>query len=298
MRLEQFVRRLDVLAKGRWRVVTLEEALLELDRDTVKDAPVVITIDDGWSSTISGAVPALQRARMPATLYVTTHYVTCRYDVFDVTCQYMLWKSRRTVFELRMGVQSLDGVYDLGTNRNAVRLKLLEIANRDLDEHGKQHLLTKLAEALALDFHEVTSQNRFRLMSADDGQGLLDLGVDIQLHSHRHNLPKSNLEDMRVEVEENRRILEAIKNRPCNHFCYPSGDYDLRHPNWLASCGVKSATTCEPGLADKASDAFLLPRILDSDHLSDIEFEALLSGFNALYQRIRGAVLGHPNAGG
>ena len=292
MRLNQFVRRLTVLAKGSWRVITLEQALLELDRGTVKDAPVVITIDDGWSSTIRDAVPALHRARMPATLYVTTHYVTCQYDVFDVTCQYMLWKSRRTVFDLRMGVKSLDGIYDLGANRNAVRLKLLEIANRDLDEHGKQYLLTKLAEALGLDFHEVTTQNRFRLMSADDGQGLLDLGVDIQLHTHRHNLPKSNLEDMRVEVEDNRKILEAIKNHPCNHFCYPSGDYDLQHPDWLASCSVESATTCEPGLADNASDTFLLPRILDSDLLSDIEFEAALSGFTALCRRIRGAVLG------
>ncbi len=137
----------------------------------MNDAPVVITIDDGWSSTIRHAVPALQRAGMPSTLYVTTHYVTCQYEVFDVTLQYMLWKSRRTVFELKMGVQSLDGVYDLGTNRDAVRLKLLDIANRDLDEHGKQHLLEKLADALALDFDDVTSESRFRLMSVDDGMG-------------------------------------------------------------------------------------------------------------------------------
>ena len=128
-------------------------------------------------------------------------------------------------------------------------------------------------------------------MSVDDGRGLLDLGVDIQLHSHLHNLPKSNFEDMRVEVEHNRKVLEAIKNRPCNHFCYPSGNYDLRHPNWLASCGVKSATTCELGLANETSDTFLLPRIMDSDHLSDIEFEAALSGFTALYHRISGPVL-------
>src|SRR5579862_484835 len=292
MRLNNFVRRLAVLQKGRWRVVTLTQALAELARGTVKDAPVVITIDDGWNSTIKDAVPALQRARMPATLYVATHYLTCQYDVFDVTCQYMLWKSRRTNFELRMGVQSLDGVYDLSTDRNAVRLKLLESADRDVDAHGKQYMLTKLAEALVLDFSEITSQNRFLFMSADDGRALLALGIDIQLHSHLHNLPKSNLEDVRIEVERNRKILEAIKNQPCDHFCYPSGDYDLRHPGWLASCGVQSATTCEPGLADKTSNRFLLPRILDRDFWSDVEFEAAISGFIAVCDRIRGAVLG------
>ena len=135
---EQFVRRLALLAKERWKVVTLDQALLALERGTVNDAPVVITIDDGWKSTITHAVPALQRAGMPATLYVTTQYLASRYEVFDVTFQYMFWKSRRTVLDLRTGVQSLDGVYDLTANRDAVKLKLLAIANRDLDEHGKQ----------------------------------------------------------------------------------------------------------------------------------------------------------------
>ena len=264
----------------------------DLGSGTVKDAPVVITIDDGWSSTIRHAVPALQRARMPSTLYVTTHYVTCQYDVFDVTFQYMLWKSRRTVFELQMGVQSLDGVYDLSANRDAVRLKLLEIANRDLDEHGKQHLLEKLADALALDFDDVTSQNRFRLMSVDDGTGCW-ISVWIFSFTRIDITYRSRIfEAMRIEIDDNRKVLEAIKNHSCNHLCYPSGDYDLRHPNWLATCGVQSATTCELGLADKASDTFLLPRILDRDHWSDIEFEAAISGFTTVYDRIRGAVLG------
>ncbi len=273
-------------------MVTLDQALMALEHGTVNDAPVVITIDDGWSSTIRQAVPALQHAGLPATLYVTTHYLACGYEVFDVTFQYMFWKSRCTVLELRTGVKSLDGIYDLTANRDAVRLKLLEIANRDLDEHGKQSLLAKLAEALALDFNAITSKDRFRLMSADDGKGLLDRGVDLQLHTHRHHLPKSSLQDMRVEIDDNRKILEAIKNHPCNHFCYPSGDYDAQHPSWLASCGVQSATTCEPGLADSASNRLLLPRILDRSNWSDIEFEAVLSGFTELPKRIRSAILG------
>ena len=64
MRLSQFVRRLACARESdAWRVMTLEQALIDLTRGTVNDAPVVITIDDGWSSTIRHAVPALQRAR-------------------------------------------------------------------------------------------------------------------------------------------------------------------------------------------------------------------------------------------
>lgn len=289
---KQFEHRLALLAKRRWKVVTLDQALAALESGTVNDAPVVITIDDGWSSTISQAVPALRRAGMPATLYVATQYLASGYEVFDVILQYMFWKSRRATLELRTGIQSLDGEYDLTTDRRAVVLKLLENANRDLDEHGKQCLLKKLAEALALDFDGITSNDRFRLMSANDGEGLSGLGVDLQLHTHRHHLPNSNLQDMRVEIEDNRKILEAIKKGPCNHFCYPSGDYASQHPSWLASCGVQSATTCEPGFADSASNRLLLPRILDRSQWSDIEFEAVLSGFTALLSRLRSTVFG------
>ena len=158
---------------------------------------------------------------------------------------------------------------------------------------ANRSLLAKLAEALALDFDAITSEDRFRLMSADDGKGLFDRGVDIQLHTHRHHLPKSNLQDVRVEIEDNRKILESIKNGPCKHFCYPSGDYDSQHPSWLASCGVLSATTCEAGLADSASNRMLLPRILDRSQWSDIEFEAVLSGFTALHSRIRNRLSSH-----
>ena len=42
-----------------------------------------------------------------------------------------------------------------------------------------------------------------------------------------------------------------------------------------------SATTCETGFASRSSDPLLLPRVLDNNSLSNIEFESWLSGISA-----------------
>jgi hypothetical protein len=50
----------------------------------------------------------------------------------------------------------------------------------------------------------------------------------------------------------------------------------------LAAGGVVSATTCESGLAHAGSNILALPRILDDNRVSQVEFEAELTGFSEL----------------
>jgi hypothetical protein len=62
------------------------------------------------------------------------------------------------------------------------------------------------------------------------------------------------------------------------HFCYPSGDYSREFLPWLEELGVKSATTCEQGLAGAASEPLVLPRILDRADVDALDFESWLCG--------------------
>jgi len=287
MRPETFERRLRTLAAGKWRIVELDTALADMANNRVSGAPVAITIDDGWKSTIDHMVPALKRAKMPSMLYVTTHYVQHRGEVFNVACQYMLWRSRRESFELKLGIEGIDGTYKLNGDLAAIRRHFVKVGNQVLNEAGRQQLLRQLALALGLDFDEVMREGRFRLMEAGEVAPLSAQGVDVQLHTHRHRTPVSSQEDMAREIIENRQFLEPLKGAPCEHFCYPSGEYDPRHPAWLAACGVRSATTTESGLCDATSNRFLLPRILDRDDWTDIEFEAALSGLHVILARLR-----------
>ena len=70
------------------------------------------------------------------------------------------------------------------------------------------------------------------------------------------------------------------------HFCYPSGKYSLESLPALRQLGIVTATTCDPELVAKSSNPLLLPRYIDTDVRSEIEFEAWLCGVGSLLVRL------------
>jgi peptidoglycan/xylan/chitin deacetylase (PgdA/CDA1 family) len=118
-------------------------------------------------------------------------------------------------------------------------------------------------------------------------RGLAAAGVDIQLHSHRHQWPLYDKEMVESEVADNRRCLQRVVSYPLEHFCYPSGVYGLHQAEWLAELGVKSATTIDPGLNYSHTSRFALRRLVDGGPVSDIEFAAEMTGFMELVRSLR-----------
>ena len=116
-------------------------------------------------------------------------------------------------------------------------------------------------------------------------------GLDVQLHTHRHIDVDLRVEALPDEIEENRAWLRAaIGDQQFSHFCYPSGGSHPEAPSILAASGVKSATLVEPGLNAPGDDLYALRRFLDGRSISDVEFEAYLSGL-LYYVRPLGTLL-------
>jgi len=80
------------------------------------------------------------------------------------------------------------------------------------------------------------------------------------------------------ELQDNVRIIEGAGARRPAHFCYPSGSYTPDLEFWLRDNGVVSAATCEPGLVQRRTNPYFLPRMLDQESLGPVEFKAWLSG--------------------
>jgi len=290
MRPATFENRLDRLLRTRYPVLPLGEALQRLREGTLPRSAVVITIDDGWYGTLREMAPALARRGLPATLYLATYYVEKQTQVFNVAAAYALWSAQSRTLDLGHVDPALEGRVDLSDpSRRALALEQLRTLADGLDSAGgRQALLERLYVMLDLDFERVRRQRMFTFMSPGEAATLPALGVELQLHTHRHRFPSGDPEALDDEVHANRAALVEVADGPFQHLCYPSGEYDRSAFPQLAALGIVSATTTLPGMNESRTPPFELRRFLDSENCSAIRFEAEVSGFLELLRRAVG----------
>jgi peptidoglycan/xylan/chitin deacetylase (PgdA/CDA1 family) len=282
-----FKTRLELLSRGGYQVLQLGDAVDRLYRGDLPPRSAVITFDDGTYDFLEHAFPALKHFGFPATVYQTTYY--CDYDrpVFHLICSYMLWKRRGQVLNVsqRLG---LGLRLDLRTekSRQGILDQLVKHAeDQRLTEQQKNQLAEELAGAIGIDYAELVRKRILQLLQPNEVAELAREGVDFQLHTHRHRTPLSE-GPFRREIRDNRYSLQSmLSGRSTTHFCYPSGVYEPEFLPWLSAEEVVSATTCDPGIASRTSNPLLLPRFVDTSHVTNLEFEGWLSGAASLLPR-------------
>jgi peptidoglycan/xylan/chitin deacetylase (PgdA/CDA1 family) len=293
---ELFGQRLETISRGGYAVLPLAEAVDRLYRKELPPRSVVITFDDGTYDFYQHAFPLLKAHGFPSTVYQTTYY--CDYDrpIFNLACSYILWKQRGKVLD---GGSRFDlpETMDLRTEtlRQAMVTKLVTTAReRNLPEAEKNQIAEDLASAVGVDYQALVAKRVLQLMNTTEIEHLAREGVDFQLHTHRHRTPMDEAL-FRREIRDNRRRVQSIIGaKSVNHFCYPSGLYELEFLPWLQTEGVVSGTTCDPGLATPGNNPLLLPRFVDMTQSTALEFEGWLSGAAEWIPRRGNRIRNHP----
>jgi len=278
--------RMQQLQRSRCAVLPLGEAVERLYKNDLPDRAVALTFDDGFADFYHRAFPIIGDFGFPVTLYLTTFYSYYNRPVFDVMCSYLLWRGRARTLIAKDFIGE-DARVNLATNdaREAVLKKIRDFAaQQKLTAEEKDARAAALAEHLGVDYQELLERRVIHNVTPAEARELSQRGVDVQLHTHRHRTPLDhNL--FRREIEDNRRCINEITGKNPTHFCYPSGVYARRFLPWLDEAGIKSATTCEVGFASRASHPLLLPRFLDNNTMTLIEFEAWLTGVSLALPR-------------
>jgi len=278
--------RMELLIRNDCSVLPLAEAVASLERNDLPPRAITITFDDGCYDFFTRAYPVIREFGFPVTVYQTSYYSSFNRPVFDVACSYVLWKGAgKNVDGQRF--TGAPGPLDLSTeeSRASVCLRIRQAAHREgLSALEKDQLIDQLAASLEVDSGLMRRKRILHLMTPDELKQLVEKGVDVQLHTHRHRMSRDR--DLFVrEIVDNRNFLAAVGQSSANHFCYPSGAYAECFLPWLSELGVQSATTCDPGLAGPTTRMLLLPRLVDSSAVSDVEFEGWLSGMSQLLPR-------------
>lgn len=291
MSRDAFAARMALVARHGMTVLTLAEAVERLRAGTLPARPAVITIDDGWTGTGRHMAPVLARHGFPSTLYVSTYYVGRRMPVFNVALDYLLWKTERQ----GVALDDLGGPFDLRRSDDRARLRAAACTRaEEIDAADRRALLARLCDTLGIDWQEFERRRLFTFMSETELAEVRAQGMDLQLHTHRHRFKGLDLVDSRRELTDNAAVLAGVTDAALVHFCYPSGGYDPAQIAVLDALGIVSATTTRRGLARSGDPARELPRLLDSEDISDLEFEAELCGFLDLMRRGRALLRRRP----
>lgn len=286
MHRDTFARRLEFIETHGFRVISLDAGLRQLADDRVERDTLVITIDDGWHGVVDHAAPVLASKGFPSTLYLTTYYSIHQAPVFRIAVQYLFWKSSEERCDLSgLGCELGPQTAVKGPDAEAALTALLEHGEARCDEQGRARLLSELSARLRVELDRRV-ERALGLVTPEEAASLMKLDMDIQLHTHRHQLPRDETV-MRYELERNREVLTGVTPEERTHLCYPSGEW---HPDQLATLralDIRSATTCDPGSNPGGADPLTLRRFLDGENITDLEFEAELCGFLDLGREVK-----------
>lgn len=271
--------RFEALRQGGYQILPLGEAVERLFKNDLPPRSVAITFDDGGYDFYKQASPILHEFNYPATVYQTTYYSEYAKPIFGVCASYLLWKRRGEVLQPGpdLGLrQTMDLRSEVGRRQVVEELDLFW-ARENLTGSQKNDLLDRLAKFLGVDYDELLKKRLLQIMRPNEIAAMASAGFDIQLHTHRHQVPLDEALFRKEIVDNRKRIIETSGRTP-THFCYPTGHYEMVFLPWLEREGVVSATTCDPGLASRNSHPLLLPRFVDTSLQPLYVFEAWLSG--------------------
>jgi peptidoglycan/xylan/chitin deacetylase (PgdA/CDA1 family) len=271
-----------VKAKG-YDLISIADIAERLKTDNSrKNRFAVFTLDDGYRDNLEYAMPVFQRHNCPFTVYVAPR-------IADGTCE-LWWR----VLEAVIATQDVVTVEDRAERFNTADLTSKWLAWRKLQplvqnmpEYEQRLWIRRLAKDHCVD---VDSLCRHAAMSWDHIRAMVKQPLaTIGAHTLNHyNLKRLPIEDVRREIEESGKRIEAELGQPMQHFAYPYGNKDaagLREFEIAKANGYATAVVTRLGPVQSAHQIHMhaLPRIMVSGRYQNTRYiEALMSGIPSM----------------
>ncbi len=250
-------------------VISMDFLSQNIDKwENISDDSYVITFDDGWIDFHDTAYPILSRLKIPATVYLTTGFVSSRCSYWQerlynlltpiLANKKMFLEKDNIIFvpEINLKLKGLisksDGkpvIFKFIDYLKGFTQDIISNTISELEESLKEHsiIIGEDRDRLFVNWDEVNNFNH----------------PDITFGSHTITHPILTNEQTDViedEICRSKEIMEKETGREAIHFCYPNGNYNDSVKK-IASGSYKSACTTNAGFVSKNSDIYALNRI-------------------------------------
>jgi peptidoglycan/xylan/chitin deacetylase (PgdA/CDA1 family) len=243
--------------------------------------PIAVTFDDGYADNVLQALPLLQAAAVPATVFVVAGHVGQLEEFW--------WDELERIL---LGLPALPEFLEVELNSRRHRWVIpsrtatarpdwhvlseqipspRQIAYSDLcsllrpvDSETRNRILTQLRTWAGV---TTSGRSENRALAPDElaalaGDGLIDVGAHSMTHPLLAPLAVST---QKFEIEASKRRLEDLVSRPVGLFAYPFGGDDAytgATKGLVREAGYTMACSGIPGLVDVTVDPYEIPRII------------------------------------
>ena len=270
-----------IFLKKRYSFISLKHysEILNGVRGDCPSHPIILTIDDGYWDNYTYAYPILKKYSVPATIFLTTDFISKNVWLWSNKLEFILKKSQCKLFSFPLGQQMFEfDVSDFGGWHRA-QLAIFKYC-RTIDDEKRGNLLYDLSRHLGVHVPAQT-QGDFRPLSWSE---IMEMGkhrIDFGSHTLSHRiLSRLSYQDLQQEITLSKQILESHINRKVDLFCYPGGgydDFDERAIECLKNAGYSCALTTVAGLNSNLSEKYMLRRIAITSDFEPYIYRVLTS---------------------
>ena len=289
---KHFAEQMEVIRRRRCIPMRLQELVGALHLGKVPDRAVVVTFDDGYADNLHHARPILEHYEIPTTVFVTAGHVSNQREFWWDEMDRILLQPGVLPRKLRLNINGNASEWDLGdaasyTEDEHWRDRDWHI-EREHDPTSRHRLFRMLYSAIAgltsvkrqkvmddlLSWSGATSTGRptHRTLTTDELVLLQeDALIDIGAHTVTHpSLAALSPEEQQTEIQESKRFLEQVSQRPVTSFAFPHGSTTPETIEILQQGGFVSACCSHADAVWRGTDCYQLPRLGVRDWDKDI----------------------------
>lgn len=233
-------------------------------RGDLPDNPIILTIDDGHWDNYIFAYPILKKYSVPATLFISTDFISHKAWLLSDKLQYVLSITKLSDFYFHLGDKTIHFRLDNFQEWLKSQLTLFNYC-RTIRNNEINDLIDRLARHLKVDAPEQTVGD-FQPLTWDQIREMYDNGIDFGSHTCSHSiLSMISGDELKHEIVDSKREIESKLGVEINSFCYPNGqpeDLNNTVAEIVRDAGYSCAVTTINGFNNaEKTDRFFLKRL-------------------------------------
>lgn len=246
----------------RYKVVKLEDFILNKDIASAKDKPLAtIVFDDGYKDFLLYALPILNKYKCPCSMYVVTNCVEYQTPPWTYVLDYHLLNSRKLKLDIHTDLLP-ENLRTTSFDNNEKRI-LFARKLKPFLKTTNNNIRIQLFDQVVKSLNDVDVGSHLMLNWEELGI-LKQNGIEIGSHSTSHPLLAKI--DQQENIREELSISGKTIEQKLGHFplaiSYPIGSYNMEVKQLSAECGYKLGLAVNQTTYDSIEhDNFEIPRI-------------------------------------